>query len=104
MPELLRSEERLTPDLMMVISEHLGGAGWDTVLAQLPDISYAKIEQKMEERRNVISQVIYDILRDWKEDKDEKATIGIITNLLWRNHWDVVYIMKEVYKMNHVDN
>lgn len=88
---------------MDVISEHLGGAGWKTVLAELPGMSDAKLERMLEERGNRIRQVVYDVLRDWKE-QDEEATIGIITTLLWRNHWDIVYVMKEKYKTSHIEN
>lgn len=100
---MLRSQEPLPCDLMNIISDHLG-EGWENVLASLPHVSYARIEQNMIGLHLCIREVIYKILLDWTEAEDDRATIGFITKLLWRNHWDVVYIMKEEYKKSHLDN
>lgn len=83
---------------MNIIAENLG-QGWRNVIREL-GFSDGKIEQLHEENAvKGIKEVIYQFLKDWSE-RDENATIGSISTLLWRDHWEVVYLMKEHWKAN----
>lgn len=93
---MMKCNDALEYTEMNIIAENLG-QGWRDVIREL-GFSDGKIEQLHEENTvKGIKEVIYQFLLDWTE-RDENATIGAITTLLWRNHWEVVYLLKAHWK------
>lgn len=93
---MMKCNDPLEYTEMNIIAENLG-QGWRDVIREL-GFSDGKIEQLHEENTvKGIKEVIYQFLLDWTE-RDENATIGAITTLLWRNHWEVVYLLKAHWK------
>lgn len=91
----MKSSQILDTEAMLIIAENLG-KGWENVFRKLK-ISDGKIEQfTMEHTVKGLKEVIYQLLLDWTQ-REENATLGVIINVLWIEHWDVVYILKLNY-------
>lgn len=98
--EMMRCDDPLEYETMSIISGNLG-KGWRDVIRELGFVD-GKIEQLHEENYvKGIKEVIYQFLLDWSQS-DEKATLGRISTLLWREHWEVVYLLKEYWKLNRI--
>lgn len=99
---MMRCDDRLDPDTMNIIAENLG-EGWRNVIRQLGFLD-GRIEQMHEDHHiKGIREVIYQFLREWNES-DENATLGTIATLLWKDHWEVVYLLKEHWKASRQKN
>lgn len=100
LPEMMRSDDPLEYNTMNIIAENLG-QGWRDIIRQLGFLD-GKIEQLHEENYvKGIKEVIYQFLLDWSQS-DENATLGRISTLLWRDHWEVVYLLRDYYKANRM--
>ncbi|XP_031825438.1 death domain-containing immune deficiency protein isoform X2 [Nomia melanderi] len=74
--------DEITLEDIFIIKTHIGH-GWKDVARRL-SYSDGQIEQFEENYRyKGISEVIYQILLDWKQANTKDASIGNLTNLLW---------------------
>lgn len=80
--ELSACKEEISMDDMFVIKTHIG-YGWRDVARQL-GYSEGQIEQFEENYKDKgIDQVIYQILRDWKQINTKDAQLGDLVCLIW---------------------
>lgn len=99
---MMKCDDLLEFPTMNIIAENLG-EGWRNVIRQL-GFNDGRIEQMMEDHHiKGIREVIYQFLLEWNESS-ENATLGFISTLLWQDHREVVYLLKEYWKVNRINN
>lgn len=99
---MIKCDDRLERETMNIIAENLG-EGWRNVIREL-GFSDGRIDQMVEDHHiKGVREVIYQFLRDWNESV-ENATLGNISKILWKDHWEVVYLLKEYWKASRQKN
>lgn len=95
---MMHSTEPLSHIYLDTISTHLG-EGWKDIMRTLK-FSDGQIHQAIVDHTidGGVKEVIYQLLLDWSRN-DEEATLGRITEILWRSgHRETVQYMKHCWK------
>ncbi|XP_067002410.2 protein immune deficiency [Anabrus simplex] len=96
--ELIKSSDTATEDDLDIVACHVG-YGWKSLGKKL-GFSEGQLEQFEENRERDkadFKEMVYQMLLDWKQSKDNKATVGILCHSLWktRQYDAAVYLAKE---------
>lgn len=99
---MMGCDDQLDNDARYIIAENLG-ENWRNVFRGF-GYSNGRIEQMFVNYiAEGLAEVIYQLLLDWNE-KNENATLGCISILLWKEHREVVVLLKQWWKVNHQRN